>query len=102
MNAMSYENYPLFESLAKKGYVVASISSIGRYPGNMTMQLKDLREQIADAKFIKAYLMMHRICSGKAALIGYSWGGLAAILLAMEDPSAYRAVVSLNGSEAFH
>jgi alpha/beta superfamily hydrolase len=102
MNGMSYENYLLFESLTKKGYVVASITSVGRYPGDMTMQLKDLQEQIADAKFIKDYLMMHRISSGKTALIGYSWGGLAATLLAMEDPSAFRAVISLNGSEAFH
>ena len=50
-NGMSYENYALFESLTKKGFVVASVSSIGRYPGNMTMEPKDVYEQIRDAEF---------------------------------------------------
>ncbi len=32
-NGMSYENYLLFEALAKAGFIVASVSSIGRFPG---------------------------------------------------------------------
>ena len=31
-NGMSYENFTLFEELAKKGFVVVSISSIGMFP----------------------------------------------------------------------
>src|SRR6266487_4776272 len=44
-NGMSYENYVLFESLAKKGFIVVSISSIWRFPGDMTMKKADLMEQ---------------------------------------------------------
>jgi hypothetical protein len=41
-NGMSYENFTLFESLAKKGFIVVSVSSIGRFPGDMTMKKADL------------------------------------------------------------
>jgi hypothetical protein len=44
-NGMSYENFALFEALANKGFVVVSISSIGRFPGDMTMKKADLMEQ---------------------------------------------------------
>ena len=48
-NGMSYENFSLFEALAKKGFIVVSISSIGRFPGDMTMKKADLMEQVNDA-----------------------------------------------------
>ena len=35
-NGMSYENIPLFEQLANNGFIVACITSVDRYPGNMT------------------------------------------------------------------
>lgn len=102
LNGMSYENYSLFESFAKKGFVVASISSIGRYPGNMSLEMEDLMEQINDGKFTKNYLTENNITFDKIALIGYSWGGLAATLWSMLEPSTVHAVVSLDGSERFH
>ncbi len=100
-NGMSYENYLLFESLVKKGFVVASVSSIGRYPGNMTMDSTDLFEQIEDAKFIINKLTNDYIVSKEIGLVGYSWGGLAASILAMTELHRIRAVVSLDGSEQF-
>jgi len=48
-NGMSYENFTLFEELAKKGFVVVSINSIGRFPVDMTMKYDDLLEQVNDA-----------------------------------------------------
>ena len=100
-NGMSYENYPLFESLAKKGFLVASVSSIGRFPGNMTMELEDIFEQIKDAEFIIDYLAKINIASRDIGLIGYSWGGLAAAIMAMNEPDKIKAIVSLDGSEQF-
>src|SRR5690606_16808505 len=79
-NGMSYENYVLLESLAKKGFVVASVSSIGRFPGNMTMEVEDIFEQIKDAEFIIDYLIDKEVVSRDIGLIGYSWGGLAATI----------------------
>lgn len=101
LNGMSYENYLLFESLAKKGFMVAAISSIGRYPGNMTLDIEDLMEQVNDARFILKYLTRRNLVSDRIGLIGYSWGGLAATLWAMIEPTLFQAVVSLDGSEQF-
>ena len=75
-NGMSYENYLLFESLVKRGFVVASVSSIGRYPGNMTLDSADLFEQIGDAKFIIHHLTKDNFTLDEIGLVGYSWGGL--------------------------
>jgi hypothetical protein len=100
-NGMSYENYLLFESLARKGFVVASVSSIGRFPGNMTMEPEDLFEQIKDAEFIISYLTKRNIASRNIGLIGYSWGGLAATIMAMNETTEIKAIISLDGSEQF-
>jgi pimeloyl-ACP methyl ester carboxylesterase len=100
-NGMSYENYLLFESLTKKGFVVASVGSIGRYPGNMTLEPEDLFEQVKDAVFIVDYLTKRNIVSRDIGLIGYSWGGLAATIMAMNEPGRIKAIVSLDGSEQF-
>jgi pimeloyl-ACP methyl ester carboxylesterase len=100
-NGMSYENYLLFESLTKKGIVVASVSSIGRYPGNMTMELEDIFEQITDAEFVIRHLTNKDSTSRDIGLIGYSWGGVAATIMAMTQPDRIKAVVSPDGSEQF-
>ena len=94
-NGMCYENTRLFETLARRGYIVASITSVGRYPGNMTTEPADLQEQVADASF--AMNRLQKSSAAKVGVIGYSWGGPAALLLA-ENPSV-AAVLSLDGSE---
>lgn len=103
-NGMCYENYSLLEKLANKGFVVASISSIGRYPGNMTMDSLDLFEQVNDAIFTINHLIKGEVVSNHVGLIGYSWGGLAASALSMVVPKNINimATVSLDGSEQFY
>jgi len=97
-NGMSYENTRLFETLARHGYFVASITSVGRYPGDMTTDPEDLREQVADGLFAMDRLQKSgMIDTARIGLIGYSWGGPAALLLAGTFPVA--AVLSLDGSE---
>ena len=98
---MSYENYQLFESLAKNGFVVASVSSVGAHPGNMTMDSLGIYEQINDARFIIDYLTKTLALSNTIGLVGYSWGGLASSIMAMTDAGKIEAVVSLDGSEQF-
>lgn len=101
-NGMSYENFTLFEDLAKKGFAVASISSIGRFPGDMTMKKEDLMEQVNDAitslKILKQY---SNIDFSKIGIIGYSWGGLAASIFVSKIPNV-ACLVSLDGSEFHH
>lgn len=101
-NGMSYENYSLFESLAKKGYVVVSISSIGRFPGDMTMKTADLMEQVNDAVIaLDTLKRKFNIDLDRIGIVGYSWGGLAGAILAGKIPDV-KCLVSLEGSEFHH
>src|SRR5580765_337334 len=101
-NGMSYENYSLFEALAQKGFVVVSISSIGRFPGDMTMKNADLMEQVNDAVTALNVLKQNpNIDFNKIGVVGYSWGGLAGVVLAGKIPDV-NCLVSLEGSEFHH
>ena len=101
-NGMSYENYALFEDLTKKGFVVASISSIGRYPGDMTMKNEDLMEQVNDAiASVNELKQSSNIDFSKIGIIGYSWGGLSGSIVASKITNV-TCLVSLDGSEFHH
>ncbi|MEP7107337.1 MAG: alpha/beta fold hydrolase [Ferruginibacter sp.] len=101
-NGMSYENFTLFEELAKEGFVVVSISSIGRFPGDMTMKKEDLQEQVNDAiASLNALKQISNIDFSKIGIVGYSWGALAAAILASKI-SNVACLVSLDGSEFHH
>ncbi len=101
-NRMSYENFALFETLARKGFVVAAISSIGRYPGDMTMKQQDLLEQVNDAVVaIHTLKQQPEIDFSRIGIAGYSWGGLAGVMLSDKIAGA-ACIVSLDGSEFHH
>lgn len=100
-NGMCFENFSLFEELAKKGFVLVSISSIGRFPGDMTMKNEDLLEQVNDAIVsINNMRGSSNIDFTKIGIVGYSWGGLAGSILASKIPNV-ACLISLDGSE-FH
>jgi hypothetical protein len=100
-NGMCFENTRLFEILARRGYIIAAITSVGRYPGNMTTDPADLQEQVADGLFaINTLRKDGTIDTARIGLIGYSWGGPAALLLATNPHIA--AILSLDGSERHH
>jgi pimeloyl-ACP methyl ester carboxylesterase len=98
-NGMSYENLPLFEFLASQGFLVACITSVGQYPGNMSTQMPDLMEQVRDGEFVLRYLNREETPDSlKIGVLGYSWGGLAALILAMQN-NQVKCLLSLDGSE---
>lgn len=101
LNGMAFENYILIESLTKEGYVVMSISSVGRYPGDMTNNTLDLMEQVYDAESaIKALKKQSKINIdfNQIAVIGCSWGGMSAAVLTTRNPNI-KSLISLDGSE---
>jgi hypothetical protein len=101
-NGMSYENFSLFEELARRGFIVVSISSIGRYPGDMTMKKEDLFEQINDALAAFSEIKQgSNIDLSKVGIIGYSWGGLSGAFVAGYIPGV-SCLISLEGSEFHH
>ena len=98
-NGMSYENLNVFEWLASHGYIIACVTSVGKYPGNMSTRPDDLMEQVYDGLFTINYLKArNNVDSTKIGVLGYSWGGLAALTLAMHNDHI-KAVLSLDGSE---
>jgi alpha/beta superfamily hydrolase len=97
-----FENFTLFEELTRQGFVVVSISSIGRFPGEMTMKYEDVMQQVDDAVFSLNYLSKaQNINFSKIGIIGYSWGGMAGSLLAGKITNA-TCLISLDGSEFHH
>jgi len=101
-NSMCYENVALFEKLASNGYVVLSINSIGRYPGDMTMKHGDMMEQVFDAISSMKYLDKNtNIDFSKIGIVGYSWGGLSGTVLANKIPNT-ACLISFDGSEFHH
>lgn len=101
-NGMSYENFSLFEELARRGFIVVSINSIGRFPGDMTMKKEDLFEQINDALATFSKIKQSsNIDLSKVGIIGYSWGGLSGAFVATYIPNV-SCLISLDGSEFHH
>ena len=103
-NGMGFENYKVLENLARNGYVVASIWSVGRYPGNMTNRKEDMMEQVYDAEFALQYLNTSNIfdlVNQNIGLIGCSWGGMAAAVLANRSAEV-SAFISLDGTETHY
>ena len=97
-----FENYALFEELSKQGFVVVSINSIGRFPGEMTMKYQDVMQQVYDAVFSLNYLSeFQNINFSKVGIIGYSWGGVAGSILAGKISNS-TCLISLDGSEFHH
>jgi len=101
-NGMGHENFRLFEEWVRRGFVVVSINSIGRYPGDMTMKREDLQEQVDDAVVSLTHLDQNEnIDFSKIGIVGYSWGGLSASLLASRIENV-DCLISLDGSEFHH
>ena len=100
LNGMGFENYKVIENLVQNGYIVISIWSVGRYPGNMTNKKEDMMEQVLDAKFAIDYFKKNssNIDFYKVGVLGCSWGGLSASVLINEVPNI-KTMVSLDGTE---
>jgi len=101
-NGMGYENSILLEELAKKGFVVVSLSSIGRYPGDMSMKNGDMMEQVNDAlAALKQLKNSPDIDFSNIGVLGYSWGGVSGAMLAAATPGV-KCLISFEGSEFHH
>ncbi|MCK5678013.1 MAG: hypothetical protein KAH72_06020, partial [Flavobacteriaceae bacterium] len=83
-NGMGFENFRILEKLAENGFVVVSIWSVGRYPGNMTNDKLDTMQQVYDAEFALNFLKINsqfNIDFDNIGVLGLSWGGMSAAIL---------------------
>lgn len=100
-NAPGFDNSVLAEYLASNGYIVLASSSVGWHQRLMTSDPLGLEAQVRD---LELGLSLTSTLPGadptRVATLGYSWGGLACVLLQLRNPRI-RAVVSLEGSIAY-
>ncbi len=106
LNGMGFENFKILEKLAERGFVVVSICSIGRYPGDMTNQKLDMMEQVYDAEFALDYLksqdeLIIDIDFKNVGILACSWGGVSAAAFVNRNP-AFTTFVSLDGTETHY
>lgn len=98
MNGSSWENEILFDSLAKAGYIVAAINSVGKFPGYMSAAV-DLDEQVQDIIYAKKIMMqLPFIDTSKIGLLSWSMGGSAITKAAMLSPDI-KCLLSFDGTE---
>jgi dienelactone hydrolase len=97
-NAWNFENADLCEYLASHGYVVISSPSMGARTRGMTDDLEGVETQAADIAFLIGYAhTLPQADTGRVAVAGFSWGGMANVFAAARD-SRIKALVSLDGS----
>jgi dienelactone hydrolase len=97
-NAEAYENADLCEYLASHGYLVIASPSLGQASRGMSTDLEGVETQVADIEFLIGYVHgLPQADTGRLAVAGYSWGGLANAMAAAKD-SRIRALVTLDGS----
>lgn len=98
LNAPAIENIELCEYIASQGYVVMATPSMGANQRSMTLDLPGANAEAEDISFLIDFaksLPDAEISS--VAVIGYSWGGMAALFAAARD-KRIDALVSLDGS----
>ncbi|ASV31130.1 carboxypeptidase-like regulatory domain-containing protein [Maribacter cobaltidurans] len=103
-NGMGFENYKILEKLAENGFLVVSVWSVGRYPGDMTNQKEDMLEQVYDAEFAIRYLKQNSFFNvdfNTIGVIGCSWGGMSTAVFVNRNRYT-KTFVSLDGTETHY
>jgi dienelactone hydrolase len=99
-DGVSFDNSALMEDLASHGYLVIASPSWGP-DGPMPAGFEGLECEARDMEFLLAYARgLPDADTTRTAVMGFSWGGMADILVAMRNASI-DAVVTLDGSIAY-
>jgi dienelactone hydrolase len=97
-DAPSWENAALCELLASHGYVVVASPALGVFGRQQTTTLESVDAEARDMEFLIGYAhTLPDADPARVGVMGYSWGGLADIIVALRNPGV-RAVVALDGS----
>jgi dienelactone hydrolase len=98
----SWDNSVLCEYLASHGYVVIASPNTWNW-SRMHADSQELISAEASARDVEFHLgyahTLPFVDPAHVALMGYSWGGQAAVMVALRN-TAIAAIVSLDGSEA--
>ncbi len=98
VNAPATENIELCEYLASNGYIVIASPSMGASSRSMTIDIAGANAEAQDISFqIDFAKTLPDVDLSEVGVIGYSWGGMAALFAAARD-KRIDALVSLDGS----
>lgn len=98
LDAPSTENIELCEYLASHGFVVLATPSIGAKERTMTVDISGANAEALDISFLMDFAKkLPDTEMSSVAVIGYSWGGMSALIAAAHD-KRIDALVSLDGS----
>jgi dienelactone hydrolase len=98
VNAPATENIELCEYLASEGFVILAGPSMGAASRSMTLDLAGANAEAQDISFLIDFAKTLPYTDiSKVAVIGYSWGGMAALFASSRD-KRIDALVSLDGS----
>jgi len=101
INSNPYENIVLIEYLVSNGYVVVSGPSIGNGSLEVKRDMAGAETQVRDLEYLlRESWDLPFVDNTHILTIGYSWGGMANILLALQN-SNIEGVVSLDGAMGF-
>lgn len=99
-DGVSFDNSALMEDLASHGYLVIASPSWGP-AGPMPSGFEGIECQARDMEFLLAYARdLPDADTTRTAVMGFSWGGMSNILVAMRNASI-DAVITLDGSIAY-
>ena len=95
----AHETADLCEYLASQGYVVLASRSLGTRTYLMNFDAEGLATQARDISFLLSYAhTLPQADAARAAVVGWSWGGLANALAASQD-NRIAALVSFDGTQ---
>lgn len=97
-----FENVTLFETLAENGIAVVAIDSVGTFTDIMAMRPDALETQARDIEVAIGFVLGELHWEPKKIILGgWSWGGLAALLVTSRNRNI-DGFISLDGSMALH
>jgi dienelactone hydrolase len=98
LNAPATENIELCEFLASEGFVVMASPSMGATSRSMTVDISGANAEALDISFLIGFAgTLPDVDPPEVAVVGYSWGGMAALLAAARD-KRIGALISLDSS----
>lgn len=99
-NAGIHENSAMWEYLASRGYVVATIASVGNNVPDMAPDPPGVSAQLADFELLHQTMMgLDYLDTDKIATAGFSWGGFATTLMGIKKEVS--VMISMDGSQTY-